>query len=60
MLTAIHPKLPMRDKKISSEFYINQLGFQPYGGDFDGYLMVEKDNVQIHFFEFRALVPADN
>jgi hypothetical protein len=28
--------------------------------DHDGYLMVQKDNIQIHFFEFRELVPAEN
>ncbi|MFN4255234.1 MAG: bleomycin resistance protein [Saprospiraceae bacterium] len=61
MLTAIHPKLPMRDKAATRDFYINQLGFQEFGdADYDGYLMVQKDNVQIHFFEFPALAPAEN
>ena len=60
MFTAIHPKLPMRDKTATKEFYINQLGFRQFGGDYDGYLMIEKDNVQIHFFEFKELDPAEN
>ncbi|MBS1592849.1 MAG: VOC family protein [Bacteroidetes bacterium] len=61
MLTAIHPKLPMRDKALTRDFYIGQLGFQEYGSaDYDGYLMVEKDNVQIHFFDYKDLQPGEN
>lgn len=60
MLTEINPKLPMRDKAVTREFYINKLGFVQCGGDFDGYLMVEKDNIQIHFFEFKELNPKEN
>ncbi len=61
MLTDINPKLPMRDKAVTREFYINKLGFQQFGSkDYDGYLMVQKDNIQIHFFEFKELNPADN
>jgi len=61
MLTDIHPKLPMRDKAATKEFYINKLGFQQFGSDdYDEYLMVQKDNIQIHFFEFKELNPAEN
>lgn len=61
MLTNIHPKLPMRDKTATKNFYLNQLGFQLFGTtDFDNYLMVEKDAIQIHFFEFRELNPKEN
>lgn len=61
MLTAVNPKLPMRDKKITREFYIDKLGFRQFGDtDYDGYLMVEKDNIQIHFFEFKDLDPKEN
>lgn len=50
MLTAINPKLPMRNKAITRNFYINQLGFKEWGSaDFDGYLMVQKDSIEIHF-----------
>ena len=31
MLTDINPKLPMRDKALTKEFYINKLGFQQFG-----------------------------
>lgn len=61
MLTDIHPKLPMRDKAVTRHYYINTLGFREFGNaDFEGYLMVEKDRVQVHFFEFKALDPAEN
>ena len=61
MLTAINPKLPMRDKTATRNFYINQLGFQEFGSaDYDGYLMVQKDHIQIHFFEFKELTPSEN
>lgn len=61
MLKEIHPKLPMRNKAVTRDFYLNKLGFQEFGSaDFEGYLMVEKDFIQIHFFEFQELDPNEN
>lgn len=61
MLTDINPKLPMRDKTATKEFYINKLGFEEFGdADFDNYLMLQKDTIQVHFFEFKALDPKEN
>ena len=61
MLTDINPKLPMRDKAITKNFYIDKLGFNDIGSaDFDGYLILQKDNIQIHFFEFKELNPKEN
>ena len=61
MLTDIHPKLPMRDKAITRDFYLNKLGFQEFGNaDYDGYLMLQKDSIQIHFFEFKGLDSKEN
>lgn len=61
MLTAVHPKLPMRDKNATKDFYITRLGFSEFGNaDYDGYLMIEKDTIQIHFFEFKELDPKEN
>jgi hypothetical protein len=61
MLTDVNPKLPMRDKAFTRDFYLNKLGFQEFGNaDYDGYLMVQKDNIQIHFFEFKELDPKEN
>ncbi|ARV07484.1 glyoxalase/bleomycin resistance/extradiol dioxygenase family protein [Polaribacter sp. SA4-10] len=61
MLTNIHPKLPMRNKNITREFYLNSLGFKEFGStDYDDYLMVEKDQIQLHFFKFKTLDPKEN
>lgn len=60
-LIEVHPKLPMRDKAVTRDYYIGQLGFEEFGNeDYDGYLMLKKDGIQIHFFEFKELNPADN
>ena len=61
MLTDIHPKLPMRDKSITKDFYLHQLEFKTIGSsDYDGYLMLQRDQIQIHFFEFKELDPKEN
>ncbi len=61
MLTEIHPKLPMRNKKLTKDFYVGKLGFQDIGtADFDKYLIIRKENIEIHFFEFKELDPAEN
>jgi hypothetical protein len=60
MLTAIHPKLPMRDKAATRAYYVEQLGFTVFGGDFPDYLMVERDGLQLHFFTHKDLDPKAN
>ena len=51
----------MRDKAVTKDFYINKLGFQEFGSaDYEGYLMLQRDKIQIHFFEFKELDPAEN
>ena len=59
MLTDINPKLPVRDKNVTREFYVNKLDFIEIG-NYEGYLMVKKDNIEIHFFEFKKLDPKEN
>lgn len=59
MLTAIIPKLPMRNKEVTRAFYTNRLGFEELG-DYEGYLMVRRDKIEIHFFEFKGLNPKEN
>ena len=59
MLTAIHPKLPMRNKEATKDYYVNQLGFTVLG-DYGDYLMVKKEGIEIHFFEFKRLDPKKN
>lgn len=61
MLTDIHPKLPMRNKAITKSFYLNQMGFEEFGNaDYDSYLMLKKDSIQIHFFAHPQLNPQEN
>ena len=51
----------MRDKTVTRKFYISKLGFQPFvSADYDEYLMVQKERIQIHFFEFKKLDPKEN
>ena len=60
MFTEIHPKLPMRSKNTTQKFYEN-LGFHNLGSeDFEAYLMMKKDKIEIHFFEFKDLNPLEN
>ena len=63
MLTAIHPKIPMRNINITRKFYIEKLGFTERGKEvvgFDGYLILTKDQIELHFFEFKSLDPKEN
>lgn len=61
MLQSIQPKLPMRNKSITRSFYVNQLGFKDIGtADFDGYLILSKDQIEIHFFQHNSLNPLEN
>lgn len=49
----------MRDKAATKKFYIEQLAFTEIS-DHGDYLLVKKDNVEIHFFEFKELDPIEN
>ncbi|KQT17972.1 Bleomycin resistance protein [Chryseobacterium sp. Leaf404] len=61
MLTQIHPKLPMRNKAETKKYYIEKLGFEQLGSDdFPDYLMLKKDEIEIHFFLFTDLNPKEN
>lgn len=61
MVTAIHPKLPMRNKTATKDYYIGKLGFTDVSAaDYDGYLILEKDGLQLHFFMYSDLNPDDN
>ena len=61
MITSIIPKLPMRNKAITKNYYCNELGFKNFeDSDFEGYLMLYKEAIEIHFFEFKTLNPKEN
>lgn len=59
MLTNINPKLPMRDKTATKDYYLNKLGFTEIS-DYGDYLLIEKDHIEIHFFEFKEIDPKEN
>lgn len=61
MLTQIHPKLQMRNKAITKAYYTQQHGFINVSAhDYEGYLIVKRDQVEIHFFEFKELDALQN
>jgi hypothetical protein len=59
MLIQVIPKLPMRLKSRTKSYYIGQLGFLEMA-DYGDYLLIEKEGIEIHFFEFKALDPLEN
>jgi catechol 2,3-dioxygenase-like lactoylglutathione lyase family enzyme len=59
MLIAVNPKLPMRNAAVTKKYYTDQLGFV-LSADYGNYLIFDKDEVEIHFFEFEDLDPLEN
>ncbi len=59
MLLSVCPKLPMRDKGLTRDFYINKLGFQEVS-NYNDYIIFKKDEIEIHFFEFSSLNISEN
>jgi hypothetical protein len=59
MLLDVIPKLPMRNKFRTVYFYINQLGFELLG-DYGNYLLIKKEEIELHFFEFESLKTSEN
>lgn len=49
----------MRNKRATIHFYVNQLGFELLG-DYGNYILVKKEGIEIHFFEFVDLDPKQN
>lgn len=49
----------MRDKALTKSYYTEHLDFEVIG-EYDGYLMLKKDGIEIHFFEFKDLIPTEN
>ena len=46
----------MRNKAITKAYYYN-LGFEQLGeSDYDGYLIIKKDKIEIHFLSLRSLI----
>ncbi len=54
-ITQIIPKLPFQNRDETKSFY-KKLGFDVVN-DYDQYFIMEKDDAEIHFFEFPDLEP---
>jgi len=51
----------MRNAALTKAYYIDTLGFKQFGNtDYKEYLMLQKDHIQLHFFEFKNLEPKEN
>lgn len=59
MLTSVSPKLPMRNKELMKNFYLQKLNFVLVA-DYSHYLILAKDKIEIHFFLFKDLEPKEN
>ncbi len=59
MILSICPKLPMRNKKVTRDFFENHLDFIVLG-EYDEYLIAKRDEIEIHFFEHKELDPKLN
>lgn len=59
MLTAIIPKLPMRNLEVTRHYY-QQLGFHASGNEYPDYLIMQRDQLEVHFFLCPDLNPLEN
>lgn len=54
MLQAIIPKIPFIVKEKTLDFYLKQLQFNLIS-DYGDYVILEKDDLEIHFFSYPSL-----
>ena len=55
MISQIIAKLPFTNKKKTKDYYCD-LGFE-FVADYDHYLIATYNNSELHFFEFKELMP---
>ncbi len=59
MITSIIPKLPMRNKAITKNYYCNELGFNEFANvDFADYLMLYRGSLNSSIIS-KELFPID-
>jgi catechol 2,3-dioxygenase-like lactoylglutathione lyase family enzyme len=58
-LISIHPKLPMRNIATTIGYYVKELGFE-LDSEWEEYLILSKDEIELHFFSFKELNPLEN
>jgi hypothetical protein len=49
-LHSVIPKLPAMDLQATKFFYVEKLNFRQVGGDYPDYLMLFRDEIELHFF----------
>ena len=59
-LNSIIPKLPAVDLNATKSFYVEKLNFHQVGGNYPDYLMVMRDQIEIHFFLYKELNVFEN
>jgi catechol 2,3-dioxygenase-like lactoylglutathione lyase family enzyme len=61
MLESAHPKLPMRNRDVTLEFYEKFLGFKDVSEHlYPNYLILKRNDVELHFFLFENLNKHEN
>ncbi len=56
MITNAIPRLPFIDKQETLAWYVDRLGFA-LQSDYEDYLILTRDQVELHFFSYAELVP---
>lgn len=55
LLHSVIPKLPAKDLDGTKSFYVEKLGFHQVGHTYPEYLMLARDQIELHFFLHREL-----
>jgi len=60
LLLSVIPKLPTTNLEATKKFYSEKLKFMQAGRTYPEYLMMGRDQIEIHFFLFRELKATEN
>jgi catechol 2,3-dioxygenase-like lactoylglutathione lyase family enzyme len=56
MIKSVVPKLPFIDIDKTKDYYLNKLEFKLVN-EYPDYLIMQKDDIELHFFSFLSLNP---
>jgi len=59
-LNSIIPKLPTNSIDVTRMFYVEKLNFHQVGGNYNDYIMLIRDQIEIHFFLYKDLPVLQN
>src|SRR5688572_28902760 len=60
LLQSVIPKLPSTNLQTTRDFYVDKLKFKQVGQSYPDYLMLHRDEIELHFFRFDGLNPLEN